>query len=233
MEISGYRNKPVIVREVAKVIDMLRYVGIVDSFTETAGNYTIVSAKHGLKAFDVITLNSVDYVVNVTDENTFVFSGFTGIDFDGFQWKAKGPYYLFGHPLDIVNVLAEKNKGGIYQYQKYPLIALFQDFEEDIINEGTQASLNIIIANRTKPTYHADERYKLNFEPVLYPILEQFERALQVSRHVALASVDYNKTDRLYWGKNGLYGNTGNIFNDHIDAIEINNLQLTFKNICK
>jgi hypothetical protein len=28
----------------------------------------------------------------------------------------------------------------------------------------------------------------------------------------------------VYWGKKGLYGVEGNVFDDHIDAIEIKNL---------
>jgi hypothetical protein len=44
---------------------------------------------------------------------------------------------------------------------------------------------------------------------------------------------EHQKYDRLYWGKQGLYGNSGNIFNDFIDAIEINELKFEILNTCE
>ena len=231
--ISGYSPKPVIVREFGKVVDLLRQTGVVIGSTETSGKYTINSTGHGLSDFEVITIDSIDYVINEVETDSFVINGSIGLDFTDLTWKAKAPYYLFGHPSDIVNVLAERNKSAKFSYQKYPLIALFQDFDESMESGSSSADLKIIIANIRKPTYDTDDRYTYSFEAVLYPILAQLERALQVSKHIDMISNDYTKTDRAYWGKTGLYGNEGNIFDDHIDAIELNNLSLKFKNICK
>ena len=232
--ISGFRTKPVIVREFGKVVDMLRGSGTITTSYEVAGRYTIESSGHGLNDYEVITIDSADYVVDNVTTDTFDINAHSSLDFTGLEWKEKAPYYEFGHPNDIVSVLAEKNKSGVYQYQKYPLIALFQDFSENNKESGMEASLNIIIANRTQPTYHANERYEKNFEPILYPIWEQLERALIISKNIQfLNKDDYTKIDRLYWGKQGLYGNEGNIFDDHIDAIEIQNLNLRFNTICK
>lgn len=143
------------------------------------------------------------------------------------------PYYMHGHPIEIVANLKELNQSPAYSLRKYPLIALFQDFDETVTKVGVEVSLNIIIANITKPTYKAKDRYIHNFEPVLYPLLTKLEKAITRSNVVEFMDDDYTKTDRLYWGRQGLYGNDGNIFDDHIDAIEINNLNLRFKNICK
>lgn len=231
--ISGYRKLPVIVREIGKVIDLLRSSGNITGSSEVSGKYTITSSDHGLKDFEVITIDSVDYVVNEVTTDTFVLNADTGIDFTGKTWKAKAPYYLFGHPLDIVNILKKRNDSGTFQYQKYPLICLFQDFEEESTDYGVNARLQMLIVNSTKPEYVADDRYINNFEPILYPILEQFERALKVSKDVEFIDNNYSKTDKLYLGKNGIYGSDGNIFNDFLDAIEINNLNLKFKNNCK
>ncbi len=140
-------------------------------------------------------------------------------------------FYEHGHPREIVNTLSKKSRG-VAQYEKFPLIALFQDIDEVKTSVTTEASLNIIIANSTRPEYKASDRYINNFEPVLYPLLMQFEAAIRASKLVTYVDTEYDKIDRLYWGKNGLYGNEGNIFNDYIDAIEINNLKLRFKNIC-
>ena len=230
--ISGYNKKPVIVREVGKVIDLLRSVGDITASVEVSSKYTITSTGHGLASMEVITINDVDYVILVIDDDNFTINAATGLDFTGDSWKSKAPYYLFGHPRDIVSVLADRNKSKTFQYQKYPLIALFQDFSEDINSGYSETSLNLIIANITKPTYNTADRYTNNFEPVLYPLWAQLERAFQISKDVELLDGNYSKIDRAYWGKEGLYGNEGNIFDDHIDAIEIENLNLRFKNIC-
>jgi len=141
------------------------------------------------------------------------------------------PYYMHGHPQEIVNIMSQKAKSDSSKTM-FPLIALFQDFEEDIATGFFTANLNIIIANRTKPEYTAAERYEKNFRPVLYPILEMFERALKVNRMVESIEFEYTKIDHVFWGKEGLYGSEANIFNDFIDAIELKNLNVEFKNYC-
>ena len=142
------------------------------------------------------------------------------------------PYYFFGHPKEIVNTLSEYTKSRVKASKKYPLIALFQDFEESVISGAVEVSLNIIIANITKPEYKADDRYTYNFEPVLYPIYNKLIPAIRQSRQVEFVDEVHDKIDRLYWGREGLYGSEANIFNDHIDALEINNLSLRIKNNC-
>jgi len=48
-------------------------------------------------------------------------------------------------------------------------------------------------------------------------------------KEVGFGLVPHDKIDRLFWGRSGLYGNEGNIFNDHLDAIEIQNLSLSLR----
>jgi hypothetical protein len=36
----------------------------------------------------------------------------------------------------------------------------------------------------------------------------------------------HDMIERFYWGREGIYNNAGNVFNDYIDAIEIRNLDL-------
>jgi hypothetical protein len=145
-------------------------------------------------------------------------------------------YYMHGHPLEVVNRLTEMTKFGTTEGKKYPLVALFQDFDEqkgDEVDQYTVTKLHLIIANQTRNGYNATERYTKNFKPVLYPVYD--ELLYQIMRHKDTIVQDerlikHTKTDRLYWGKNGLFGNDGNIFNDYIDCIELTDLQLTIKN---
>lgn len=149
--------------------------------------------------------------------------------------NADAPYYLHGHPLDIVKVLQEKTTSDTLKFKKWPLIALFQDFTETIGNNQrfqSSTSLNVIIAVDTSPDYDSGQRYDNTFRTILYPVYDLFIEKLIASGWFYISSglVPHDKIDRLYWGRKGLYGNKGNIFNDYIDAIEIQNLQLSLRN---
>jgi len=135
-------------------------------------------------------------------------------------------YYEYGHPLEIINTLAEKTQSNVFKYKKYPLIMLFQDLDEEHNKIGYKIPYTtIIIATPTNPTFKAKQRYDETFIPILYPIYESLIKNLEVSTFIGWDK-EHTKIDRVYWGKNGIYGNTGNIFNDFLDAIEVN-----FKNL--
>lgn len=146
--------------------------------------------------------------------------------------KITAVHYEHGHPLEIIETLQHKTAANQFKYQKYPLVALFQDFPERITNTpGFEAEvrLNMVIARGSDMRFKADKRYEYNFEPVLYPIYRALMQA--INDHPAFMSygptlIEHTKYDRLYWGREGLYGNTGNIFNDWLDCIEIRDLLL-------
>ena len=101
----------------------------------------------------------------------------------------------------------------------------------------------MLIATITDPKYKADEREAINFQPTLLPLYYQLLDQIRECGHFYInydRSIPHEFTKRMFWGRNGLFGNTtwgkqggytnvGNIFNDYIDAIEIDNLQLTIK----
>lgn len=138
-----------------------------------------------------------------------------------------GPFYMHGHPLEVFNILAQKDRNKVNKFKKFPLIALFQDFTEtmgDDMRIRSSASLNIIIAMNTSPDYDASQRYDNTFRTVLYPLYDLLlKHIVKLNRfsNVAPGLVPHDKTDRLFWGKN----NEG-VSIDHIDAIEIQNLRL-------
>lgn len=227
-----YNTPPVIVDNIGQMIDSMRSTGVITASNEiSTGVYTIDSVNE-LNNDEYITIDSIDYKIESVTATTFNINAATGLDFIGLSWKSKAPYYQYGHIREIVKVISEKGKSKVLKYQKFPLIILPQDFEEDMQEMYSDATLDLIILNLTQPNYVAADRYENNFKPVLYPLYAKLKRAIDVSSYVDWVEPDHNKTDRLYWGNAGLYGNDGNIFNDWIDAVEINNLQLRFKNIC-
>jgi hypothetical protein len=145
------------------------------------------------------------------------------------------PFYLYGHPLEVINTLSEWTKNPTKKFQKFPLIILFTDIEESKgLHQGinSEVKLEVIICTATKPEYKSTERTEITFKPVLYPLYDLFIAELANSGYFMESNdlVPHTMTPRYYWGKSGLYGNTANMFNDYIDAIEIKNLQLTILN---
>jgi hypothetical protein len=142
-------------------------------------------------------------------------------------------YYLYGHPVEVVNTLSEWSKHPAKKVEKFPLIILMQDFEE---RKGTaqginsEVSLNIVIATNTLNSYKSVDRYTNTFKAILYPLYDEFIDRVKLSGYFKDELLQHVKIDRVYWGKSGLYGNTGNTFNDYIDAIEIQNLELKILN---
>jgi len=143
------------------------------------------------------------------------------------------PYYLYGHPLEVVNTLTEWTKHPVKKFAKFPIIILMQDFEERKgVEQGVNSSvsLNLVICMNTKPEYKSADRYVNTFKPVLYPLYDSFIDTIITSgyfKNVSHGVVQHTKIDRVFYGNEG---NTANQFNDRIDAIEIRNLELDILN---
>lgn len=137
-----------------------------------------------------------------------------------------------GHPTECVNRVKEYTHHDTLKFESFPRILLFHDFEEKVTYE-TAVSLNVVILTDTSPTYTTPQRYTYSFDPILTPLYDLFLRQLADSANIVSTEANYfkhTKIDRLYWGKNGLYGNTANVFDDFIDAIELVNLELILNN---
>jgi len=143
-----------------------------------------------------------------------------------------GVHYQYGHPLEIVNTLGQFTQGETSRYNKYPLIALFLDTTEDVgRDKGVYAEYNLhlaIIRACKSPNQVAKERDDFNFKPVLIPIYLELMKQMKYSGVFTgfTDKIPHRKTNRYYWGKEGLFGNEGNIFNDWVDCVEIENLKV-------
>ena len=143
--------------------------------------------------------------------------------------------YYHGHPIEVVNTLQQLALAADTRLTRFPAICLFQDFAESLTPQGyNEARLNIVLCATTDAKFDAAKRYENNFKPILYPLLDAFIAALEKHKNVVTYGFQgFTKIDRLFWGKSGLYGNTANIFNDFIDAIELENFLLkTVNNNC-
>jgi hypothetical protein len=148
---------------------------------------------------------------------------------------ADAPYYMFGHRLEISNLLLNKDISRSTKYKKYPLVALRMDFEEKFDKGIYSVSLNIALIASTKPDYTAEQRYEHVFRPTLYQMYDNFMTALHDSDFFYYPDAMYpkhTKIDRPFWGTPTLEKNEKYIFNDPLDAIEIINLELKFNGNC-
>ena len=137
-----------------------------------------------------------------------------------------------GHPLEIVNRVKEYQESDTLKFEAFPRICLFHDFEEKKTFQNN-VTCTLVIVTDTSKDYTAAERYTYTFDPILTPLYNLFLATLLEADNIETTEGNWfkhTKIDRLYWGKNGLYGNSANIFNDYIDAIEINNLELIINN---
>lgn len=171
------------------------------------------------------------YIVDLFDEIVSKVSAILTPSLQALDSNITGVHYDYGHPKEIIESLMQKDKSNTFMFQKYPLVALFQDFPERITNTvgaPNEVTLHLIIANSTKQTFKSNERYSRNFKPFLYPIYNELMKQISNSKHIlnyGADNIQHTKIDRLFWGKEGLYGNEGNIFNDFLDIIEIRDLK--------
>jgi hypothetical protein len=177
------------------------------------------------------TILNVYNVDNYIEPTSVVVDMFTNI------LNTLGYNFLYGHPVDVLQALVDLDKDPVLSATRYPVICLFQDLPEANnaqVGINFSANLHFIIATSTEASYRAPERYEKSFKPILYPMYEAFKLALFESGYFMLVNEDqiqHTKKDRVYWGRNGLYGVDGNIFADKIDAIELTNVKLqTYSN---
>lgn len=137
--------------------------------------------------------------------------------------------YEHGHPLEVIETMGQLAKSSSTKFDRYPLVALFQPYEEKYGGDYVEVNLHLIIAVTTDENWKAEKRLTENFKPILYPIYQTLFEQISYSRLFNILdvnSIDHIKIDQFAWGKSGLYGMEGNIFNDRIDAIEIKNLKI-------
>lgn len=143
--------------------------------------------------------------------------------------------YMHGVPEEIEANLIEatRQQANDGVTKKYPLIILFHDFPVNRGNEyyGKAVFPKIIIATMTDNKFKSDKRYNETFKPILYPLYEAFLSAIANNKNIVesdRSNIQHTAWDRLFWGTKP----AGTGLNDYVDAIEIQNLQLTFQQFC-
>lgn len=143
-------------------------------------------------------------------------------------------HFFWGHPYEVVAHLEALTVAKVGKDKKFPLIALFTDFDQDMSLPGIlcETSLHLIIATVTDSKLNAEDRLIKNFKPILQPIYDEFIKEVKRCGYFEpMYEIPHTKTDRYYWGKNGLFGQNEVKFSDFIDCIELQNFKLKVKKI--
>lgn len=158
--------------------------------------------------------------VSLTEYLSFI----VGENFNDVQFYA-------AHPLEIITTLQGKDES-TFKYEKYPAICLLLDTRERIGYKpfALQAtSLQFLFINYTEQEYTAVQRHEYNFKPILLPIYYEFLYQVSRSKYIAndiIENIQHDKINRYFWARDE--NQTANPFNDKLDAIELQNLQLNF-----
>lgn len=148
----------------------------------------------------------------------------------------KKVYFMQGSLLEITGVLDTYTKSPTYKDKKYPLVCFIRDVKETITQQisglGTSFKCRILIVTLTSQDLRADDRELKNFKPILIPIFEELIRQFEKSTLFGMPRVSdlaITKYDCYFYGT---AQNNKNIFNDRVDAIDIESISLNLKNHC-
>ena len=142
--------------------------------------------------------------------------------------------FIYGHGVEIVGRLQMMQKSS-EAYRRFPVMALLMDFPETVGQASgyhAEIQVTVILATLSNQHYTTEERYEKVIIPKLYPLYDSLMNQLQRSKGFDCTNPDlvkHTKIDRPFYGREGLYANTANIFNDVVDAIELKNLTLKVK----
>lgn len=144
-----------------------------------------------------------------------------------------GVHFEHGHILEVVETINERAKMEATRYSNYPLVVLVQDYKSAMfpaLGVQEKATVRMLILNFTDAAKKAEDRKRDNFEPILWPIYERL--VIELQNHPSFFNYSepaHTKTDHYFWGREGVLGNTGGIFGDWVDCVEIENLELKIK----
>lgn len=149
------------------------------------------------------------------------------------------PFYDYGTTLEVVNRLRMKTDSNQFYDKKYPLIwyvigdSINEEVDSKKATKRQVKSNTIIICTKTKAEYSSKERYTNVIKPILRPLYDLF--MLKLKQNKTVRSIDgfkHEYYENLFWGRAGLYGHDGNIFNDRLDAIIIDSMDLFIIETC-
>lgn len=135
--------------------------------------------------------------------------------------------FKYSTPIEFVNELKVLNDA-----QRYPFFfvnSMLVDYDLQSKNDRVINVGEIVIATKALSKWSSEERDVKSFKPILVPFIERFFERMRFNKQVSIMKEGKVKLHYFY-GKQGLYGSEGNIFNDSVDAIQLLNFQFRLSN---
>lgn len=142
--------------------------------------------------------------------------------------------YIFGDSPYIRETLLIAKKYPKTSSVRFPLIGLYTPFTEHRKDRNVYctAEVNLIIAVNTLKEYTNEQRLEVSFEKFLRPLYDALIAELRADRRLDFGYqrvVRHDYSENFVFGRRGAYDSDGKEVEEKIDAIEINNLELTVK----
>lgn len=140
--------------------------------------------------------------------------------------------YMFGNFKEVQKRLQEMSDYSVDKTRKFPVIILLEDIRvrrQNTTYYGITQDMEIIIACDTRPEFDSEKRETVNFEPILRPMYHRLIYEMANSSAFAITSeydISHDMIERKYWGTEN---NTLNSLGDYIDAIHLENIEITVK----
>lgn len=159
----------------------------------------------------------------------------------GELWQSeKGLTFLFGDWPYIADTLTVWGQNPETAAQKFPCLALYSPFTEQRGGErqavGTRtAYLQMLLMVNTRPEYDNETRERVSFEAILRPLYDCLMEAIRKERRIVTpykGTIAHDYRENYRYGRSGVNGSDGKTFFDYIDAIELNKMQVVFRDTC-
>jgi hypothetical protein len=137
--------------------------------------------------------------------------------------------FMHGTLMDINNQLASKERNPNKKGITFPMVLFLYKADENFIDKyNDEISVEMLICTSTKKEYSNDDRYSINFLPVLYPIYAELKSVIGKSRFFwgYKRKFQHTKTDLPHAGQESANGPAAYNFSTPIDAIMLSNMKL-------
>ena len=142
--------------------------------------------------------------------------------------------FIWGDSSYIREYMLTLKKGITTAPFRFPLVALYTPFEEQIDGFNLSASVNLIVAVNTLADYTNEQRLDVSFKKVLRPLYGELMKAIEGCKMFDVpysGNLRHSYTENYSFGKRGALDVDGKEIDEKIDAIEIKNLGLTIKKL--
>lgn len=171
----------------------------------------------------ISNINSTDKKITINLTSGLIISTFG-------QIKKNSPYFAFGKNIEVANYLSLLEKSDTFKLQKFPLIYVVLDIQE---NRNTLVSneinnLRVYFIAESQQNYTNEQRL-LIFKNTLIPIYQDFLTEIKNNFYFNLENnkeINHDYIERYFLGSND---KSQNVLNEVCEAIEINITNLKYK----